>query len=55
MALTADEETDVRALLAAVKKLRSPLTLAQSIPDQKVRQAVANLESAIRELVESLR
>lgn len=54
MALTADEEAQVRALLAAVRKLPKPGKLAQAVTDPDTKRAVQALEDAVTQLVTRL-
>ena len=54
MALTSDEEADVRALLAAVRKLPSAHTQARSVKDGKTRSAIEAIEQHIRAIISAL-
>jgi hypothetical protein len=54
MALTDEEETQVRALRAAGRRARGPVTQAQAIQDTNTRRAVSNIETAFAELVRNL-
>lgn len=55
MALTADEETAVRALLAAVRKLPDVPTWSASVQIAPVQRALAGLEGFLRQVVGFLR
>lgn len=55
MALTADEETALRALLAAVRKLPDAPTRSSGVKDTTTRVAVDALEQHIRALTNVLR
>lgn len=55
MALTAEEETAVRALLSAVRKLPDASTKSRSVADQNTRAALDALENHIRAITNVLR
>ena len=54
MALTADQEARVIALINAVRKLPPPGTLSQGITDKETLRAVRNVESYLAQLVSRL-
>jgi len=54
VALTTDEETRVRALLIAVRKLAGPPIQARSVQDKDLRQILDRLEQYLLQLTASL-
>lgn len=55
MALTADEEAGLRALLAAARKLPDAPTRSREVPDEKTRVALGALEAHLRAIASALR
>lgn len=55
MALTADEETRLRALLAALERLPDVATWSLSVIEPSAKRAVTGIEGFLREVVGRLR